>query len=98
MNRILVAVFPAESRAHAGLGALDDLDREGAIVLYAAAVVATDDESRVSVKAAADRSPLGSSVALLTGSLLGPLAGPIGLAVAAGVGMLGRVLYDLARL
>ena len=98
MNRILVAVFPSEAQAHAGLRALESLDREGTITLYAAAVILNDEESRVTVRAAADRSPLGTSVALLTGSLLGPLAGPVGLAVAAGVGMLGRVLHDLARL
>ncbi len=98
MNRILVAVFRSEDRANEGLRALEELDREGTITLYAAALVANDGESRVNVKAAADRSPLGMPVALLTGSLLGPLAGPIGLAVAAGVGTLGRVLHDLALL
>ena len=98
MNKILIAVFPSEVRAQAGFRALEDLDRDGAITLYAAAVIATDEESRVSVETPADASPLGAAVALVTGSLLGPLAGPVGLAVAAGVGTLGRVLYDLARL
>ena len=98
MNRILVAVFPSEVRAHGGFRALEDLDREGTITLYAAALIASDEESRVSVRTAADASALGTTVALVTGSLLGPLAGRIGLAVAAGVGTLGRVLYNLAKL
>jgi uncharacterized membrane protein len=98
MNRILVAVFPSEVRAYAGLRALEDLDRDGTITLYAAAVIASDEDARVSVKAAAESGPLGTAVALVTGSLLGPLAGPVGLAVAAGAGTLGRVLFDLARL
>ncbi len=98
MDRILVAAFSSEDRAREGLKALQDMDREGTIVLYATAVIANDEESRVIVKQAADSSPLGTSVALLTGSLLGPLAGPVGIAVAAGAGTLGRVLYDLARI
>ncbi len=98
MNRILVAVFPSEDRAREGLRALEELDRDGTITLYAAAVIANDEESWVSVKEAAEASPLGAAVALVTGSLLGPLAGPVGLAVAASVGTLGRVLHDLARL
>ncbi len=97
MERILVAVFPGDARAYAGLRALEDMDRQGTITVYAAAVIATDEEG-VTVKEPADPGPLGTSVALLTGSLLGPLAGSVGIAVAAGAGTLGRVLYDLARI
>jgi uncharacterized membrane protein len=46
---------------------------------------------------AARNPPLGTAVGLFTGSLLGMLAGPAGLAVGAGAGMLGGAFYDLAR-
>ena len=41
------------------------------------------------------RGPAGTAVGLLTASLLGLFAGPIGLAVPAGAGTLGGILYDL---
>lgn len=97
MERILVAVFPGDVRAYAGLRTLEDLDREGAITVYATAVI-TAGEDGVTVKEPADSGPLGTTVALLTGSLLGPLAGSVAIAVAAGAGTLGRVLHDLARI
>ncbi len=97
MDRILVAVFPGDARAYAGLRALEDMDRQGTITVYATAVIAADEDG-VTVKDPADPGPLGTPVALLTGSLLGPLAGSVGIAVAAGAGTLGRVLYDLARI
>ncbi len=99
MDRILVAVFPSDARAYEGSRSLEDMDRQGTITVYATAVIAADEESGVvTVKEAADPGPLGTSVALITGSLLGPLAGSVGIAVAAGAGTLGRVLYDLARI
>ncbi len=96
MDKILVAVFPGEARAREMARALHDLDRQGKIALYASAVIAVDEELGVTVKKRADAGPLGTPVALLTGSLLGPLAGSVGIAVAAGAGTLGRVLRDLA--
>lgn len=99
MDRILVAVFPGEARAYEGLRALEAMDRQGTIALYAVALITSDEESGVvMVREPAAPGPLGTSVALLTGSLLGPLAGSVGMAVAAGAGTLGRVLYDLARI
>lgn len=99
MDRILVAVLPGRPGAYEALSALEDMDRQGTITLYATAVIAADEESGVvTVKEAANPGPLGTPVALLTGSLLGPLAGSVGIAVAAGAGTLGRVLYDLARI
>ena len=98
MDKILVAAFPSDARACEGLRALRDLDAQGTITVYAKAVIAVGEESGVEVKEGADEGPLGTPVALLTGSLLGPLAGSVGMAVAAGAGTLGRVLHDLARI
>jgi len=98
MDKILVAVFPSDARACEGLRALQDLDGQGAITMYATASIAVDEDSGVVVKEGADEGPLGTPVALLAGSLLGPLAGRVAMAVAAGAGTLGRVLHDLARI
>ena len=92
-----MAVFPCEHQAFDGLRCLAAMDQAGTISVYATAVIARDDESLMSVKKPVDQGPLGGAVALLTGTLLGPLAGAAGLAVSASVGTLGRVLYDLAR-
>lgn len=98
MDKILVAVFPSDARASGGLRALQDLDGQGTITVYAKALIGVGEVWGVTVREAADESPLGTPVALLTGSLLGPLAGSVGIAVAAGAGTLGRVLHDVARI
>jgi uncharacterized membrane protein len=97
MNRILVAVFDTEAAAFEGLSALKDLHREGAITLYATAVIAKDASGTVSVKQSADPGPVGGALGMLTGSLLGLLAGPVGVAVGAWAGGLTGLLFDLAR-
>jgi uncharacterized membrane protein len=97
MDKMLVVVFDGEARAYDGLRALKSLDAEGSITLYACAVIAKDAKNNIGVRQAADQGPLGSAVGLFTGSLLGLWAGPLGFAVAAGTGMLGGILFDLAR-
>jgi len=97
MDKLLVAVFENESQAHQGLRVLRVLDQEGAISLYATALVAKDSKRVVSVKCAADEGPLGTAVRAFTGSLLGLLGGPAGLAVAASVGTVSGVLLDMAK-
>ncbi len=97
MNKILVAIFESESKAYEGQRALRDLDAEGSIETHAVAVLAKDSGGKVTVKQEDDEGPIGTAVGLLTGSLLGLLAGPVGLAVAAGAGTLGGAIYDLSR-
>jgi uncharacterized membrane protein len=97
MDRMLVMIFRTEADAYRGATALRELDAEGSITLYSAAVIAKGSDGSVSVKRAAEEGPAGTAVGLLTGSLLGLFAGPVGLAVAVGAGTLGGLLYDLAR-
>jgi uncharacterized membrane protein len=97
MNRMLVVIFRTESDAYRGLSLLDELDAEGSITVYATAVIAKAADGKVSVKQTSNEGPAGTAVGLLTGSLLGLFAGPVGLAVAAGAGTLGGLLFDLAR-
>jgi uncharacterized membrane protein len=97
MDKMLVVVFPTESAAYEGSKALSTLDREGSIVLYAAAVIAKDAAGKVAVKQEADEGPLGTTVGLLTGTLIGLIAGPAGAVAGAYAGTVGGGMFDLVR-
>ena len=98
MDKRVVVVFDSESKAYEGSLALQELQNEGSINLYAKAVIARDANGEVTVKQEGDMGPVGTSVGLLTGSLLGLLGGPVGVAIGVGVGTSGGMLYDLAQL
>ena len=98
MDKIVVVVFDSESKAYEGSQALQELQNEGSINLYAKAVIARDANGKVTVKQTGDMGPVGTAVGLLTGSLIGLLGGPVGVAIGVGVGMSGGMLYDLAQL
>ncbi|WP_407156270.1 DUF1269 domain-containing protein [Bradyrhizobium sp. STM 3557] len=95
MDKMLVAVFEAESSAFEGLSALRNLHREGDISLYASAVVVKDNAGTIAVKQAADQGPVGTAVGLVTGSLIGLLGGPAGVAIGASLGSFGGLIFDL---
>jgi uncharacterized membrane protein len=96
-DKMIVVVFDNEKKAYEGSKALNDLDAEGSITLYASAVIAKDANGKLTVKQAADQGPLGTGVGLLTGTLIGLLGGPAGVAVGALAGTTGGALYDLAK-
>ena len=98
MDKILVVVFESESKAYEGSLALQELQNEGSINLYAKAVIARDANGKVTVKQSGDMGPVGTSIGLLTGSLIGLLGGPVGLVIGASAGTYGGLLYDLAQL
>jgi len=95
MNKMLVAVFDNETAAFKGLSALKELHRDGDISLYSSAVIVKDKTGQIDVKQAADEGPVGTALGLLTGGMIGILAGPAGLAVGATVGALTGSLFDL---
>ena len=95
-DKMIVAVFDNEKKAYEGSKALNDLDAQGSITLYASAVIAKDANGTLTVKQTAEEGPLGTGVGLFTGSLIGLLGGPVGVAVGALTGMAGGALYDLA--
>ena len=98
MDKMLVVVFDSELKAYEGSRALQELQNEGSINLYAKAVIARDASGKVTVKQQGDMGPVGTAVGLLTGSLIGLIGGPVGLAIGANAGMFGGMLYDLANL
>lgn len=98
MDKMLVVVFDSEVKAYEGSKALQELQREGSINLYAKAVIARDASGKVVVKQEGDTGPVGTAVGLLTGSLIGLIGGPVGVAIGAGAGTYGGMLYDLVHL
>lgn len=98
MDKMLVVGFDNEIKAYEGSRALQELERDGSINLYAKAVITRDASGKVEVKQAGDMGPVGTAVGLLTGSLVGMIGGPVGLAIGAYAGTFGGLLYDAAHL
>jgi uncharacterized membrane protein/sporulation protein YlmC with PRC-barrel domain len=98
MDKMLVVVFDSEIKAYEGSKALQELQNEGSINLYAKAVIARDASGKVAVKQEGDAGPQGTAVGLMYGILVGMFGGPVGIAIGAGAGMLGGLTYDLAHL
>ena len=76
MSKFIVTVFDDEKSAYEGSKALSDLDRDGNVVCYAAAVIAKDAQGAVQVKDGADEGPVGTLLGMLVGGLVGALGGP----------------------
>ena len=95
MEKMLVVVFQNESKAYEGSRALQQLDGDGSIVLYAAAVVAKKPDGSAEVKQGADSGLLGTLTGTAVGSLIGLLGGPVGVALGAATGAFGGAIADL---
>ncbi len=98
MDKMLVIVFDSEIKAYDGSKALQELQREGSINLYAKTVIVRDATGKVVVKQNGDMGPIGTAVGLLTGSLIGAIGGPVGIAIGALAGSYGGLVYDVAHL
>jgi len=96
MNKMLIAVFETEAKAYEGLSALKGLHKDGDITLYATAVINKDQSGQIRIKDSADQGPIGTGVGLLTGGLIGLLAGPVGLAFGAATGAMAGMIYDVS--
>jgi len=100
MDRMLVVIFPNESKAYEGKKALQQLDGEGSITVYAYAVLAKNADGTATVKQGDDVGPLGTLLGTSLGTLIGALGGPAGMAIgaAAGLGAGSAVDLDNARI
>ena len=96
MNKMLVAVFDSENKAHEGLSALKELQNNGDITMYASAVVSKNEDGEYHLKTAADPGPIGTATGLFAGSLIGLLAGPIGLVIGGATGSLAGLIFDVS--
>lgn len=95
MDRMLVVIFPNESKAYAGRTALQQLDSEGSISVYAYAVLTKNADGTSTVKQEDDVGPIGTLAGTALGSLIGVLGGPVGVAAGAVAGMSAGSAIDL---
>ena len=95
MDRMLVVVFPTESKAYEGKRALQQLDSEGSISIYAYAVLTKSADGTASVKQGDDVGPIGTLIGTSLGSLIGILGGPVGVAMGAAAGMAAGSTLDI---
>ncbi len=97
MDRMLVVVFDAESKAYEAKKALYELDREDIIVVYDQAVVARNADGSATVRESDDPRPVGTLTGTTLGALIGLLGGPVGAALGAAAGLVVGDAVDLDR-
>ena len=97
MNKLTVIVFNDEKQAYQGSKAIRELDREGAIAVYADVIIAKDAKGTVSVLRSPDDDPVGTASGMLVGGLVGLLGGPAGVAIGIGAGTMIGAAVDLTR-
>jgi len=95
MDRMLVAVFENETKAYEGKKALQQLDDEGSLNLYAYAVLAKNADGTTKVKQDDDYGPIGTLIGTTLGSFIGLLGGPAGLALGATAGATSGAIFDV---
>ena len=95
MERMLTVVFDNEKKAYQGKSALSDLEHEGSIAIYAAAVVTKQADGTVSVKQYDDFGPAGTLLGTAVGALASVLGGPAALAVGTASGLTLGALFDM---
>lgn len=97
MDKIIVVVFASENGAYDGMWALEDLNNEGNIHLYAKALITMGADGKVIVKQKDDNTLVGTGVGLLIGALAGAFIGPLGVFVGANAAAFGGLIFDLTR-
>jgi len=95
MERTLVVVFDSEKKAYEGKKALQRLDGEGSITLYANAVVTKSADGTVAVKDVNEPGPLGTVLGTTVGGLVALLGGPAAALVGATSGLAIGSAFDL---
>lgn len=97
MEKMIVVVFDTEPQASDGMLALKQLDREGAISVYAGQVIKKNSDGTVEVLERKDAFPIGATGGTAIGALIGLLGGPIGLFTGAMFGALLGSFRDFYR-
>jgi uncharacterized membrane protein len=92
MSEFVVVIFPDDTKTHQVTVALDKLQAEGGVALYASAVVARDSDGKVSVRKIADEG-LGATT---IGALIGGLAGLPVAPLAVTIGAIGGAIIGLS--
>lgn len=95
MSKYIVSVFDNEKAAYEGARAFLQLDNEGSIAIYEAAVLAKETSGEVRVLEGLDDAPFGTFSGMLLGSLIGIIGGPAGMLLGAASGSLGGLMVDM---
>jgi uncharacterized membrane protein len=94
MYKMRAIVFNDEKSAYQGARALAELNTEGSIDVYAAAVLEKDAQGWVTTKKTQSDFPLQTLAGTAIGGLIGLLGGPAGVAVGSGIGVMAGLLGD----
>jgi uncharacterized membrane protein len=97
MERMLVATFDNEHKAHEGSVALQRLGDDGEIAVHTVRIFARDTDGVITSEEIHDALPEGTMGSTAVGSLLGLLGGPVGLAIGAAGGLLVGATADYAK-
>ena len=95
MYKLLAVVFNDEKSAYEGARALADLNRDGSIDVFAAAVLQKDANGWVATKKVQSDFPLQTVAVTVIGGLIGLLGGPAGVAVGSAAGAATGLLGDM---
>ena len=95
MYKLLAVVFNDEKSAYEGARALADLNREGSLDVFAAAVVQKDAQGWVTTKKVTSDFPIQTLAGTAMGGLMGLLGGPAGVAVGSAAGVMAGLLGDM---
>lgn len=98
MDKFIVAVFPDEAGAYAGVRRLKELHRARSLTLVRWAVVQKDAKGAVAVKEVGDPEVGNTVFGALLGGLAGVLGGPVGAAMGMSIGAVFGALGDLRDL
>jgi uncharacterized membrane protein len=97
MERMLVAAFDGEAEAYEGFHALQTLEKDGAINVYASKVVIKYDDGSITVRRTEGLLPEATLVGTVVGTLIGLLGGPVGFALGATTGLALGAVTDYTR-
>jgi uncharacterized membrane protein len=87
MNKELVVIVPTEATAYKVLTALQGLDAEGSLELYASTVIGRNADGTIAVKDSRNQyAPWGTVAGTTGGALIGLLAGPADAAIGGAIG------------
>jgi uncharacterized membrane protein len=78
MDRMLVVVFDNEEKAHEGSRVLTNLEDDGYVAVYDAAIVAKKANGATTMRRVGQFGPVGTLAGVAVGTLVGLLAGPVG--------------------
>jgi uncharacterized membrane protein len=97
MERLLVVVFDAESKAYEAKKALHELDKEDVITVFDEAIVARNADGSASVRPGDDLAPVRTLAGTVLGALVGLLGGPVGAGVGAAAGLAAGAAMDVSN-